>query len=131
MLCKYVKPGDFVYLDPPYHPVSKYSDFKRYTAEFFYIDDQRILTKMATEFAAQGCYVLVSNSYCDFILDIYEGGEIVEVAAKRNINKDPEKRGEVKEALIVCKHYSTHHQITHQLALWEASRESSLQFGKP
>jgi len=131
MLCKYVKPGDFVYLDPPYHLVSKYSDFKRYTAEFFYIDDQRILAKMARELAAQGCYVLVSNSYCDFILDIYEGCEIVEVAAKRNINKDPEKRGEVKEALIVCKHYSTHHQITHQLALWEASRESSLQFGKP
>jgi DNA adenine methylase len=128
-LRQYAKPGDFVYIDPPYHPVSKYSDFKRYTAEFFYIDDQRVLAKTARELTQQGCCVLVSNSYCDFILDIYNGCEVIEVSARRNINKDPQKRGKVKEVLVVCRHYSSYPRIIHQLALWEASREFSLLFG--
>lgn len=130
-LQQYAKSDDFAYIDPPYHPVSKYSDFKRYTQEFFYIDDQRVLAKTVKELAQQGCYILVSNSYCAFILDVYNGCEIVEVSAKRNINKDPQKRGKVKEVLVVCGHYSTHRRTTHQLALWEASRESSLLFGTP
>ena len=32
----YAKKGDFIYLDPPYYPAGGYSDFKRYTKEFFY-----------------------------------------------------------------------------------------------
>src|SRR6266487_2242735 len=129
-LRNFAKPHDFVYLDPPYHPVSKYSDFKRYTTEFFYVGDQRMLAKSARELSEQGCYVLVSNSYCDFILDLYEGCRIIEVPAKRNINKDPNKRGEVKEVLVVCKHYHLNQQrLSRQLALWEVSRESSLLSG--
>ena len=130
-LRQYAKPGDFVYIDPPYYPVSKYSDFKRYTAEFFYTDDQRVLAEMVKKLAQLGCYVLVSNSYCDFILDIYDGCEIVEVSARRNINKDPQKRGEVKEVLVVCRHYLSQRQTIHQLALWEVNKESSLRFGAP
>lgn len=57
------KPGDFVYIDPPYHPVSQYSDFKRYTAEFFYADDQRALSEKVKKLAHHGCSVVVSNSY--------------------------------------------------------------------
>ena len=123
------KPGDFIYIDPPYHPVSKYSDFKRYTAEFFYEEDQHVLAKTVKELAQQGCHVLVSNSHCDFILDIYNGCDIIEVSAKRNINKDPQKRGEVKEVLVACGHYLAYHQAIHQPALWEVSKESSPLFG--
>lgn len=125
------RPSDFIYIDPPYHPISKYSDFKRYTPEFFYTDDQRVLAKTVKELVQQGCYILVSNSYCDFILDLYSGYEIIEVSARRNINKDPQKRGEVREVLVVCRHYSLSHQTTRQLALWEVNRESSLLFGMP
>jgi DNA adenine methylase len=129
-LQNFAKPDDFVYIDPPYHPVSKYSDFKRYTTEFFYKDDQRMLAEIAKELAEQGCYVLVSNSYCDFILDLYEECKIIEVPAKRNINKDPKKRGELKEVLVVCKPYHSNSQrISRQLALWEVSGESSLLSG--
>jgi len=39
VLNKYAKRKDFVFLDPPYFPVGKYSDFKRYTKEFFYKED--------------------------------------------------------------------------------------------
>ena len=125
----YAGPDDFVYIDPPYHPVSQYSDFKRYTAEFFYADDQRALAQTVKELAQQGCSIVVSNSHCDFIYDIYDGCRIIEVAAKRNINKDPTKRGEVKEVLVVCGHYFSRHQIIHQLDLWEANRASSLLSG--
>ena len=31
----YARPGDFVFLDPPYLPISEYADFKRYTKEQF------------------------------------------------------------------------------------------------
>lgn len=39
VLAEYAEPGDFVFLDPPYIPVSEYSDFKRYTKEQFEISD--------------------------------------------------------------------------------------------
>lgn len=42
-LKKHAKKGDFVFLDSPYYPVGKYGDFKRYTKEFFYHDDQLAL----------------------------------------------------------------------------------------
>jgi DNA adenine methylase len=129
-LRNFAKPGDFVYIDPPYHPVSQYSDFKRYTSKFFYVDDQRLLASYAKELAGQGCFVLVSNSYCDFVIDVYKGCKIIEVSAKRNINKDPSKRGGVKEVLVVCKqYYSNQQQLSRQLALWEVSKESSLLSG--
>lgn len=98
----YAKPGDFVYLDPPYHPVSKYSDFKRYTTEFFYSRDQRELAQTVKQLRQHGCNVLVSNSFCDFVLELYDGLEIVETSARRNINKDPAKRARVKEVIVVC-----------------------------
>ena len=40
ILNKFAAEGDFIFLDPPYYPVGKYSDFKRYTKEFFYHEDQ-------------------------------------------------------------------------------------------
>ena len=37
----YTQPESFIYIDPPYQPVDKFSDFKRYTAEFFYEQDSK------------------------------------------------------------------------------------------
>lgn len=94
--------GDFAYLDPPYHPVSKYSDFKRYTREFFYEQDQIELKHVVDHLVEKGCAVVASNSYCDFILDLYSDYEIISVAARRSINSDPSKRAPIKEVLIIC-----------------------------
>lgn len=115
------QPGDFIYLDPPYYPITRRSNFKHYTAETFSDNDQRTLAGLIKELVERGCHVLLSNSYCDFILSLYQGNEVIAVAAKRNINKDPQKRNGVKEVLVVCSKYSSHYRTQQQLVLWEAS----------
>ena len=45
VLKEYAEPGDFIFLDPPYLPISEYSDFKRYTKEQFYEEDHVELAK--------------------------------------------------------------------------------------
>jgi DNA adenine methylase len=97
--------GDFIYLDPPYHPVSKYSDFKRYTSAQFHEKDQRELAEFVQVLAARGCYVLASNSDTPLIRELYHGFEIVDVRAPRNINKNGRGRGTVGEVLIICRQW--------------------------
>ena len=43
---------------------------------------------------------MLSNSYSDFILDLYKDYQINVLYAKRAINSDGSKRGEIKEVLI-------------------------------
>jgi len=99
-LLKFAKRGDFIYLDPPYHPISKYSDFKRYTKDFFGIDEQRKLANLFIKLNKKGCNLLLSNSHSDLILDLYSDFNINIVEAKRLINKNALGRGAVKEVLI-------------------------------
>ena len=86
VLHQYAQPGDFVYLDPPYLPTGKYSDFKRYTAAQFYEEDHRELSEDVQYLDMMGCHVLLTNSNHPLVYDLY--GEFnVEVAqTKRNIN---------------------------------------------
>lgn len=95
--------GDFIYLDPPYQPVSKYSDFKRYTSSQFYENDQIELAALVRVLANQGCHVLASNSDTPLVRQLYQGFEIVDVRARRNINKNGHGRGAVGEVLIICR----------------------------
>jgi DNA adenine methylase len=54
--------GDFIYFDPPYLPISTFSDFKRYTLEQFREADQVELARVFRELDAKGCRVVLSNS---------------------------------------------------------------------
>lgn len=101
VLTEYASRGDLVYIDPPYHPISNYSDFKRYTKEFFYQEDQVILRDFIRELKAKGCFVIASNSHCDFILDLYKDFDIKVVSAKRYINKIAERRNNINEVIIL------------------------------
>jgi DNA adenine methylase len=92
--------GDFVYFDPPYLPISKFSDFKRYTKEFFYEEDHENLAATFTSLAARGCYVLLSNSFHDKIAQLYSGFHQEEVSVPRFVNCKGEGRGNVSELLI-------------------------------
>jgi DNA adenine methylase len=97
-----MRDGDFVYADPPYEPVSETSNFTGYQPGSFTTEDQLRLSKVALALKQRGIFVLLSNSSAPIIYDLYRKPDwtIREVQAKRNINCDGDKRGNVTELLI-------------------------------
>lgn len=92
VLKKYAITGDFVFLDPPYYPVGKYSDFKRYTKEFFYHEDQVKLKNEFDRLVEMGCHVILTNSDHPVILDLYKDYEIKVIETKRMISSKANTR---------------------------------------
>ena len=92
VLKMFAKRGDFIFLDPPYQPVGKFSDFKRYTKEFFYENDQIELAELFKELTNKGCFVMLTNSDHPFILDLYKDFQIKIIETKRLISSDPKTR---------------------------------------
>ena len=95
------KKDDFIYFDPPYYPVSIYSDFTRYTKEKFYKEDQIRLKNEIDRLNKIGCKIMLSNSDCEFIRDLYAGYNLHRVYSSRSLNCKKDKRGKVSELLIV------------------------------
>jgi DNA adenine methylase len=91
---------DFVYLDPPYHPLSSTSNFTAYSREAFSPKDQIRLKEVFTELASQGVKVMSSNSDCEFIRELYRDFKIYPILASRLINSKASKRGRISEVLI-------------------------------
>jgi DNA adenine methylase len=92
VLSAYAKKGDFIYIDPPYLPISKYSDFKRYTKEQFYEEDHMELAKEVNRLHQLGCHVLLTGSNHPLIFELYDGFKMEIFQTRRNINKDGNKR---------------------------------------
>jgi DNA adenine methylase len=87
--------GDLVFLDPPYLPVSPYSDFKRYTATQFGADDHRAMAPVVERLRARGCHVVLTNANHPLLAEIFPEAEITVVAARRAVNCRPGgRRGE-------------------------------------
>lgn len=97
-------PGTFVYLDPPYHPLSGTAKFTSYTAQPFGVEEQRRLEKAFRSLNHRGCMVMLSNSDTPFIRDLYSDFCIQTVTARRAINCRAEGRGLVTE--LVIRNYS-------------------------
>jgi DNA adenine methylase len=94
------KKGDFIYLDPPYVPKDVYSDFKRYNKEQFHLTDHEKLADLYNKLTERGCYVMLSNSDTPFTRELYKKWRVDTVYAKRLINKDATKRGEITEIIV-------------------------------
>lgn len=97
---KHIQPGDFVYLDPPYLPVSQYSDFKRYTPDQFREDDQIRLAQMYDGLVDVGAYPILSNSAAPLALELYGHHNIHMVEMARMVNSNASKRGPVPEIVV-------------------------------
>ena len=84
--------GDLVYLDPPYLPVSKYADFKRYTKEQFYEEDHRELADTVRQLQQKGCHIVLTNSNHPLVHELYEPYDIDVVSTRRNISSNAKAR---------------------------------------
>jgi DNA adenine methylase (dam) len=97
----------FVYIDPPYRPLTDTSSFTSYAETDFADKEQIELAKFVDGLNAKGANVIVSNSdpknsdkNDDFFDEIYNKYNIARVTAKRMINCNGESRGNVSELLI-------------------------------
>lgn len=95
------KPGDLVYMDPPYVPLTDTSDFKSYTKDGFTLEDQERVRDEFARLANLGVHVVASNSDTPVIRELYKDFDVRTVQARRNINSKGGKRGPVNEALVV------------------------------
>lgn len=86
VLDHYAQAGDFVFLDPPYLPISEYADFKRYTKEQFYEEDHVELAKMIMRLQERGCHVVLTNSNHPLVHELYAPFTIDVIQTKRHIS---------------------------------------------
>ncbi|MEH2247425.1 DNA adenine methylase [Nostoc sp.] len=93
---------DFVFFDPPYHPINNTSYFTAYSPNSFSKKDQELLRDTCAELASRGVKVMVCNSDSEFIRKIYTdiNFESYRIKAARSINSNIKNRGMISELLI-------------------------------
>jgi DNA adenine methylase len=92
--------GAFVYLDPPYDPVSDTANFTGYSRGGFLRKDQISLKACCDDLHRRGIKFMLSNSATGFIKELYKEYNILIVQAKRVVNSDASRRGEVAEVVV-------------------------------
>lgn len=98
----------FVYIDPPYRPLSDTSSFNEYSKIPFNDDSQRELAEWFKHLNNEKkVFIMLSNSdptntnpEDDFFDRLYEEFNIERVKASRTINSKGNGRGEIRELLI-------------------------------
>ena len=91
---------DFVYFDPPYYPLSSTSNFTAYSRDFFGESEQIKLRDTFKTLAERGVKVMLSNSDCTFVRELYHDFNVYEISAARAINSQASKRGKITELLV-------------------------------
>ncbi|MBE8955013.1 MAG: DNA adenine methylase [Quinella sp. 2Q5] len=90
----------FVYLDPPYHPVSATANFTAYASGGFNRDEQIRLRDCCDDLSERGVKFMLSNSDTEFIRELYAAYNITPVKARRSVNSVADRRGSVNELVI-------------------------------
>ncbi len=97
-------PGDVVYCDPPYVPLSATASFTDYAAAGFSLADQEDLAARAREAASRGAVVILSNHDLPLTRRLYQGAcEILSVSVRRSISCDGQNRGNASEIIALFK----------------------------
>jgi len=97
---EYAAPGDFIYLDPPYLPVSDSANFTSYTDEGFGMRDHVRLAALFVTLDKRGCKLMLSNCAHPDIVALYSGYDVKKVEVARSINSDGAGRGVVGEIIV-------------------------------
>lgn len=103
----FIDKNTFVYIDPPYRPLSETSSFTSYSENEFGDKEQIELGKFIDEIAVKGAKVVASNSdpknidkNDNFFDELYANFSVNRVSAKRMINSNGSNRGTINEILI-------------------------------
>ena len=91
-----IKPGDFVYMDPPY-----YNTFTDYNKTKFKEEEQKKLKLFVDRLNKKGCKICVSNSDHEFITELYSEYKIVKIPVKRLINSKSENRNTIYHEVLI------------------------------
>lgn len=93
---------DFIYMDPPYAPVSETANFTAYSAGGFGEAEQVKLAEDMAALKARGVTVMLSNAGTEGVRWLYEshGLKVEAVSARRSINSVGSKRGNVQEFIV-------------------------------
>jgi DNA adenine methylase len=92
--------GDFVYLDPPYQPLTATARFTSYTSGGFGEEDQERLARVVHDLISRGCRVVLSNSATPRIRDLYRDLPQRVVMVPRAINCVGTRRAPVEELVV-------------------------------
>lgn len=103
----FIDKNTFLYIDPPYRPITKTSSFTSYMQQSFEDKQQIELGEFVLSINDKGAKVIVSNSdpkntdaSDEFFDELYSSLIIDRVNAKRVINCNGKNRGEISELLI-------------------------------
>ncbi len=103
----FIDKDTFVYIDPPYRPISETSGFTSYNSDVFDDNEQIRLSEFIDEINLSGAKIVLSNSdpknvneEDNFFDDLYKNYKINRVEASRAINSKGDKRGKINELLI-------------------------------
>jgi DNA adenine methylase len=94
-------PGDVIYCDPPYVPLSHSANFQAYTARTFNEADQIALAELATITANRGIPVIISNHDTEFTRHYYQFAKIISFDVKRSISCKGKQRLPVTELVAI------------------------------
>lgn len=84
-------PGDFVFFDSPYAPITATS-FTDYTKEGFSYEDHMRLSKLFRELTSRGCYCMLTNHDTPLTRELYKDYKIEVVDVRRSINRKGDGR---------------------------------------
>jgi DNA adenine methylase len=104
---KVIDDKTFVFIDPPYRPLTTSSNFNSYNKDSFGDDEQIHLAEFVRKIDKIGAKFIVCNSdphnvdpSDDFFDDLYKGFNITRIPATRMINSKASARGHINELLI-------------------------------
>lgn len=95
------QPGDVVYCDPPYVPLSETANFTSYSADGFSWAEQQELAQQAAKLAQRGIPVIISNHDTAEVRQVYAAAEIKSFEVRRFISCNGDKRNKAAELLAL------------------------------